>query len=220
MSAPYRPEQVIPEAIAEAIEAISGQSYWFVIGGQAVRCFAPYRPSRDVDFGVEQPDDIQTLIGQLKTTGEIEILQQERDTVHLRWNGQDVSIFLLPRLVPFVEENRLTTTGILATKLHAILDRGMRRDFFDLYVTMQQQQLGIGECLGAMQEVYGGHVKDGLLLRALCYFEDADREALLPNEGKNDWATVKDFLARRVGDLLIPPNKKLQIQAMVVDARP
>ena len=217
MNAAYRPEQVIPIEIAEAIAGIPS---WFVIGGQAVRCFSPYRPSRDVDFGVEHPDTIQTLIAQLKATGEVQILQQDQDTVHLRWNGLDVSIFHLPSLVPFVQENRLTTTGILATKLHAILDRGTRRDFFDLYVTMQQQQLGVGECLRAMQEVYGGHVNNGLLLRALCYFEDADREATLPNEGANDWKTVKDFLARRVGDLLIPPNRKLKIQSIIVDARP
>lgn len=217
MDAPYRPEQVIPEAIAQAI---AGQSHWFVIGGQAVRCFSPYRPSRDVDFGVEDPDTIQTLIAQLKATGEVQILQQDQDTVHLRWNGLDVSIFHLPSLVPFVQENRLTTTGILATKLHAILDRGTRRDFFDLYVTMQQQQLGIGDCLRAMREVYDQQIDEGLLLRALCYFEDANREAALPNEGKTDWNTVKDFLARRVGDLLFPPGKKLKIQSMVVDARP
>lgn len=84
----------------------------------------------------------------------------------------------------------------------------------------QQQQLGIGECLRAIREVYGEQIDDGLLLRALCYFDDADREAALPNEGKNDWNTIKDFLTRRVGDLLIPPGRKLAIQASVVDARP
>ena len=35
--------------------------YWFVIGGQAVRCFAPYRPSRDVDFGVDSPVNLDDL---------------------------------------------------------------------------------------------------------------------------------------------------------------
>ena len=61
-------------------------------------------------------------------------------------------MFVLGALVPFVEGRRLTTTGILATKLHAILDRGVRRDFFDLYVTLQKHSLGIRECLAAMRE--------------------------------------------------------------------
>lgn len=44
MSAPYRPQQAMPPALARAMGEEA--RYWFVIGGQAVRCFAPYRPSR------------------------------------------------------------------------------------------------------------------------------------------------------------------------------
>ena len=43
------PVEVIPDALADAVGDLP---FWFVIGGQAVRCFCPYRPSRDVDFGV------------------------------------------------------------------------------------------------------------------------------------------------------------------------
>ena len=46
--APYTPTQVIPKSLKQAVEDLP---YWFVIGGHAVRCFCPYRPSRDVDFG-------------------------------------------------------------------------------------------------------------------------------------------------------------------------
>ena len=69
---------------------------------------------------------------------------QERsaDTVHLLWNGIKVSVFVLPHLGRHVEDRHLDVTGILATKLHAILDRGLRRDFFDLYVMLQQHRLG------------------------------------------------------------------------------
>ncbi len=35
-----------------------------------------------------------------------------------------MSIFVLELLAPFVEDRRLTPVGILATKIHAILDRG------------------------------------------------------------------------------------------------
>src|SRR5262249_14409434 len=115
---------------------------------------------------------------------------------------------------------RLTVRGILATKLHAILDRGTRRDFFDLYVVLQQQQLGIGECLSAMHEVYRGQrIDDTLLLRALTYFDDAEREAELPDEGPNDFAAIKEFFWVRVGNLLLPPAKPLDIQSRRVDVR-
>lgn len=197
--------------------AVADLPYWFVIGGQAVRCFCPYRPSRDVDFGVTSPGDLDDLVQQLQRRGRVEIAERSVDTVHLRFDGIDVSIFVLAMLSPFVSDRRLSVTGLLATKLHAILDRGTRRDFFDLYVTLHRHALGIAECLAAMRHVYQQEINEPLLLRALTFFDDAEREAKLPGEGLDDWATVKEFFWSRVGQLLIPPARELLIERRVVD---
>ena len=197
--------------------AVADLPYWFVIGGQAVRCFCPYRPSRDVDFGVTSPGDLDDLVQQLQRRGRVEIAERSVDTVHLRFDGIDVSIFVLAMLSPFVSDRRLSVTGLLATKLHAILDRGTRRDFFDLYVTLHRHALGIAECLAAMRHVYQQEINEPLLLRALTFFDDAEREAKLPGEGPDDWATVKEFFWSRVGQLLIPPSRELLIERRVVD---
>ena len=208
------PERIIPPALARAVRDLPS---WFVIGGHAVRCLCPYRPSRDVDFGVRDVAGLADLLAQLERTGEVEILERAADTIHARWNGLDVSIFVLPLLAPYVVDRRLDVTGILGTKLHAILDRGTRRDFFDLYVTLQHEQLGIVECLRAIRALHRHDVNDGLLLRALTYFDDADREALLPGEGRADWARVKKYFLTAVGSLLVPPASPLAIQRRVVD---
>ncbi len=197
--------------------AVADLPYWFVIGGQAVRCFCPYRPSRDVDFGVTSPGDLDDLVQQLQRRGRVEIAERSVDTVHLRFDGIDVSIFVLAMLSPFVSDRRLSVTGLLATKLHAILDRGTRRDFFDLYVTLHRHALGIAECLAAMRHVYQQEINEPLLLRALTFFDDAEREAKLPGEGLDDWATVKEFFWSRVGQLLIPPARELLIERRVID---
>ena len=212
----YAPENVIPEPLSAAVQQLP---YWFVIGGHAVRCFCPYRPTRDVDFGVGLPRDLESLLSELERRGEVEITERSEDTVHLRFDGIDVSVFVLDRLVPFVEQRRLGVTGVLATKLHAILDRGTRRDFFDLYVTLQHHRLGIAECLAALRKVYQADVNEALLLRSLTYFEDAEREAELPGEGPDDWAAVRDFFLSRVGQLLIPPSRVLTIQQNRIDVR-
>lgn len=207
---------MIPAPLGEAVKDIP---YWFVIGGQAVRCFCPYRPSRDVDFGVTRAADMEDLLRQLGRRGTVEIVERASDTVHLKFNGIDVSVFVLKNLSSFVEDRRLTGAGLLATKLHAILDRGVRRDFFDLYVTLQSYSLGIAECLAAIRRVYQQDVNESLLLRALTYFDDAEREAPLPGEGPGDWDAVKDFFLTRVGNLLIPPSRELKIQKRVIDVR-
>jgi hypothetical protein len=210
------PTSVIPAPLGAAVRDIP---YWFVIGGQAIRCLCPYRPSRDVDFGVTRAEDMEDLVRELEARGTVDIVERTQDTAHLRFEGIDVSIFVLEMLSPFVEERRLTSQGILATKLHAILDRGVRRDFFDLYVTLQRQAWGITECLAAIRLVYRQEVNESLLLRALTYFDDAEREAPLPGEGRGDWEAVKTFFLTRVGSLLIPPVKELAIQKKVVDVR-
>lgn len=214
MTAPYGPSQIMPPELARAVDPLA---YWFVIGGQAVRCFAPYRPSRDVDFGVEGPANLDDLVDQLSRRGHIEIQERSSDTVHLLWNGIKVSAFVVPHLRPHVEDRRLDVTGILATKLHVILDRGLRRDFFDLYVMLQQHRLGIAAALGAIRSVYRDQIDDGLLLRAMTYFDDADREAALPGEGRSDWRAIKDYFLKQVGALLTPPMRRLEIQAQTVD---
>jgi hypothetical protein len=213
-SGPRAAADIIPGPLAAVVRELPS---WFVIGGQAVRCFAPYRPSRDVDFAVGAAADLDAFLSQLARRGTVEVLERSADTIHLRWNGLKLSVFVLDRLLPFVEEHRLTVAGILATKLHAILGRGTRRDFFDLYVILQQQRLGLAECLRAFRAVFGTGADDGLLLRALTYFDDAEREAPLPGEGRNDWKTVKAFFVERVGSLLVPPPRALEIQERVVD---
>lgn len=216
MSAPYTPRQVMPPTLGDAVDDLP---YWFVIGGQAVRCFAPYRPSRDVDFGIDSPGNLDELVQQLSRRGHVEIQERGRDTVHLTWNGIKVSAFVLDFLVPHVEERHLDVTGILATKLHAILDRGLRRDFFDLYVILHQQRLGIASALAAIHRVYrNAEIDDTLMLRALTYFDDAEREAVLPGEGPGDWRTVKEYVLTQAGSLLTPPLRRLRIEERVVDA--
>lgn len=204
----------MPQNLAQVVKSLGD---WFVIGGQAVRCLSPYRPSRDVDFAVQQAANLKMLLKVLQAAGSVEILERSEDTVHLLFDGDKVSIFVLQDLADFVEDQRLSRDGILATKLHAILDRGTRRDFFDMYVVLQREGLGIIEALAAMRRVYRQEINEPLLLRALTYFDDADREQPLPGEGRQDWKKVKQFFYLRVGQLLIPPAEKLKIQSQVVD---
>jgi hypothetical protein len=84
---------------------------------------------------------------------------------------------------------------------------------------LEVHSLGIGECLAAVRAVFGTGIDEGLLLRSLTFFEDADRQASLPGEGPRDWSTVKEFFRTRVGHLLLPPPRPLVIQERVVDAR-
>ena len=139
------PLEVLPRAIGKAL---ANERYWFVIGGQAVRCIAPYRPSRDVDFGVLTARDSKQLIQQLRKAGTVMLIEQAVDTTHLSFEGIDVSVFVLPELAPYTSDNALTVTGLLATKVHAILDRGTRRDTVAMTQPTTHEALFIDELRG------------------------------------------------------------------------
>lgn len=209
-------KQVLPSKLVAGLD--EGR-YWFVIGGQAVRCFVPYRPSRDADFGVVTAKDLVTFVKHLEARGKIALIETSKDTVHLNFDGVDVSVFVLPALSRFTENQVLNPTAILATKTHAILDRGTRRDFFDLYVMLQTRGWGVVMCLQALVTVYATEINQGLVLRSLCYFDDAEGEGPLPGESAHDWATVKAYFARAVAALIVPPTAALAIQSNVVDVR-
>ena len=206
----------MPKAVADAVR---DGPYWFVIGGQAVRCLCPYRPSRDVDFGVVSVNSARELLKHLRSKGHVELLERGEGTTHLLFEGVDVSIFVLKRFKPHVEGSALSVRALLATKVHAILDRGLRRDFFDLYVLMQSHSLGIADCLDALGEIYETDVNQGLVLRALCFFDDAEAETPLPGEGDTDWDRVQSYFSTAVAALLVPPQAPLTIQSAVVDVR-
>ena len=71
-----RPLEVIPPELAGAVEDLP---HWFVIGGQAVRCICPYRPSRDVDLGVETVEDLDDFLRRLESRGEVEVREINRN---------------------------------------------------------------------------------------------------------------------------------------------
>jgi hypothetical protein len=73
--------------------------------------------------------------------------------------------------------------------------------------------------LSALNEVYETEANHGLVLRALCYFDDAEQDAPLPGEGPQDWARIREFFSRAVAALIVPPGEPLAIQANVIDVR-
>ena len=215
MTAPYGPSQVMPPDLARAVDPFP---YWFVIGGQAVRCFAPYRPSRDVDFGVGEPANLGDLVDQLSRRGRVEIQERSSDTVHLLWNG-DQGLRL-----------RRAASRRLTSKTGASTSRASSRrnctpsSIADCAGTSSTSTCcssssgsGSSALPGAVRRVYRGELDDGLMLRALTYFDDADREAALPGEGRSDWRAIKDYFLKQVGALLTPPMRRLEIQAQTVD---
>lgn len=84
-----------------------------------------------------------------------------------------------------------------AMKLLAISDRGMRRDFVDMYFmrdlfSLEQVFEWYGVKFGRLEE------RRYHLLRGLAYFEDADRDKQLNMIAPMDWDQVKEYFTNEV----------------------
>jgi len=85
---------------------------------------------------------------------------------------------------------------IAAMKIHAIEDRGTRRDFVDVYFLAKKYSLN--QMLNFYEKKYAV-LEDRLysILRSLDYFEDAEMESKMPRMlVPVDWEEVKEFFRR------------------------
>ena len=118
------------------------------------------------------------------------------------WRGVGVSFFRLA-LYPLVQEPLLlegvplaTVEEIGAMKLAAIMSRGTRKDYIDLYYILQQTRL---ERLFEVAAVKYAQVRTFAVsaVRALTYFADAEATPMPQMIARVSWTTMKRFLERQ-----------------------
>ena len=94
---------------------------------------------------------------------------------------------------PIVEEGLVLASpkDIAAMKVNAIIGRGLRKDFIDLYFLLQHYSLN--QILGYFCQKYPD-VDNFIVLRSIMYFEDADRQRMPQMFDDTDWQTMKDYI--------------------------
>jgi len=139
-----------------------------------------HRQSEDLDFFLNDhfnTRDIATYLTE-KASKELEIvLQEPKDTLHLRINGVKVSFLYQAggHLTEYYEWNGLRIAAIdaiIAMKLNAVARRGERKDFIDLY-TICQEVMDFKEMLQCGFSLLP-NLKQYHVLRSLTYFQDGE----------------------------------------------
>jgi predicted nucleotidyltransferase component of viral defense system len=183
---------------------------FYLAGGTALALQLGHRRSVDFDFynqtsfnemGLER--DIVTQVEGFKVT------QRGSGTLIGQQAAIDMSFFyypypLLESLLETESLNLVSIQDIAAMKLIAISQRGLRRDFLDLYVICQERPLE--KIFACAQEKYT-QFDPYVCLKALTYFEDADRDESgrgMELRESVSWDKVKKFFeenARRLAKL-------------------
>jgi predicted nucleotidyltransferase component of viral defense system len=173
-------------------------------GGTALALYIGHRVSIDFDFYTPEGFDSQKILRKFeKSKIAVNLIQTQEDTLIFKANGIEISLFTYPyRLaMPLTKAEYLDMASledIAAMKIVAIIQRGIRRDFIDLYFLIKL--LGLKKIFRACEKKYLSFNKY-LALQALTYYDDADKAASGQNLAmlkRVSWEETKKFITASV----------------------
>ena len=201
------------ERTLERLKAVAALAGYYLGGGGAVAYHLGHRVSQDVDLFSEHGG---MDLGELRTAivtavPEAKIIATSDVTLKLRVGGAalDVVNYRYPPLEPpAAGPAGFRVAGLLdlaTMKLAAISGRGLRRDFWDLAVILHAG-LSLRDAAAAYVRRFGVAEADLYhVMRALTYFDDADREPVFPRGLTSErWQAIKAFFRAEAPKLLAP----------------
>ncbi|WP_022852621.1 nucleotidyl transferase AbiEii/AbiGii toxin family protein [Thermodesulfatator atlanticus] len=190
---------------------------FYLTGGTALALKYGHRFSEDLDFfsfpessGKNFP--LQRFSSFTFKNKNFEIIELEKETVHLRIENILVSFFSYP--YPLLEKpDKLDLSSgeiliasdkdIVASKAIAIAQRGSKKDFFDLYFLMRKYNWNLRDILNLCRQKFNLKQENiAFLLKGFSYFYDAEKgEVYFLDERKlapEEWQQIKDFFSDEV----------------------
>lgn len=199
--------------VLKAIAPVVTGRGFVLAGGTAAALQLGHRVSVDFDFFTDHsftPDKILSAVSGLGLTAAV--LQEEPGTLTVSIDGVKVSFFLYP--YPFLEATS-TLSGvhvaglidIASMKLIAMIQRGAKRDYVDLYFILQD--IPFSRIAAHMMRRYGAdRVNPVVIGKALVYFRDADADPDPVCLGKKkDWSAIKKYMADHVQQFVLDMHK-------------
>ena len=173
-------------------------------GGTSLALQIGHRISVDLDFFTIQEFDLNEILPAMSKY-KLDLGLSEKNAFSLAISG--IKVDFLHHNYPIIE-NLVNQEGILlysvsdiaAMKLNAIINRGSKKDFYDIYYLLAKYS--VDELMALYQRKYG-FATDMLLLKSLLYFEDADQEPD-PNvlDEKITWTGVRENIQAKFTSLL------------------
>ena len=198
-------QTVVPDLL-ELLKKLMSEnlfSEFNLVGGTSLALQLGHRNSIDIDLFGNQ--DINQILFEekIREYGKVEISQSSKNILITKIN--DVKVDFVNYKYPLLKEflvidtiRMLSTQDIAAMKLNAIMGRGSRKDFIDLYFLLNEF---------SMKEIlnfYTQKFNDGsifLVQKSLTYFQDADIQPQPKIFKEFDWEICKQKILEEVRKL-------------------
>jgi hypothetical protein len=199
-------EEALPADQRRALLALKplAERGFYLAGGSALCLHLAHRRSLDLDLFCQADFDPEQLQRELRAAGLA--LSNPRSKPGTLWfELEAVPISLMQFPYPNLHEPEAglavpvaSLEDIAAMKVEAIAGRGARKDFVDLYLICQRG-LGLEGALSAFESRFASARPDVLhRVKALTYFEDAEREPELIMLQPVAWQDVRRYFEAEV----------------------
>ena len=197
-------EKVLSKNARNALATLGKSNFlgsYYLAGGTALALQLGHRYSFDFDFFTQIKFDEEIVIQRLTELLRNFKLERKDWRTILGYIGDTrFSLFfykypLLFKTHKFLNIEVADIKDIAPMKIAAIVDRGVKRDFIDLYFILEVKKiLTIDEALILYDKKFKALVQNKFhILKSLAYFEDAERDELPQMIKKVEWNTVKEF---------------------------
>ena len=206
-----------PEALAPRAQALIGRMApqpWsedlYLAGSAALALYVGHRPVRDLDLMTATnrltPPERRDLLGQLLELDPATEVETARDGyLFARLGGVGVRFFYYPYpLVDPIEDLSglavASAVDLGLMKIAAIISRGTKRDFVDLYLLCRE--LPLQSLLERADDKFG-HVRDFPLqaLKGLADLSETESEPMPRLAAPLDWSEVESWVRAEVREL-------------------
>lgn len=195
--------QTISPKLLELLKKIMDDQFFqnfILVGGTSLALQIGHRNSIDIDLFGDQDINQKIFIDKLSDFGVVEVSQASKNIMITSIDAIKVDFvnYKYPLLSNFktIDSIRLVSLeDIAAMKLNAILGRGSRKDFIDLYFLLKQFSLK------QILDFYKKKYTDGsefLVLKSLSYFADADAQPQPKMYKDFDWEICKQKIIEEV----------------------
>lgn len=191
-------ETIVPEArsLLEKLSDLPVLKDARLVGGTALALQLGHRTSVDLDFFGRISADSEELRSILRDVGHVEVTSVSKN-INIFWIN-DIKVDIVNYPYPWIDMPidadgvRLASLNdIAAMKVSAIVNRGTKKDFIDIYTLLQSFTLD------DILDMYSRKYSDGslfIVMKSLTYFDDAETDPMPDVLSDITWESVKDCI--------------------------
>ena len=181
------------------LQSLSIFSEMRLVGGTSLALQIGHRKSIDIDLFGKLTIDYNILVDELKSIGQVIPLKNSKN-IHT-FTINEIKVDLVNYEYSWLTEKIVSDNIYLATiediaamKLNAIIGRGSKKDFIDLFFILKKYNFS------ELFKFYNKKYHDGsifLVLKSIVYFDDADKEEMPFMFEEISWEEIKSIILNK-----------------------